>query len=429
LELPNGGRRGFANGVASQLAVVHGGGAFSESPMELAFTKEELEFRDEVRAFLDESVPVPLRRKLLEGRHIGKSDLVEWQRILNRKGWAVSHWPTEYGGTGWSAIKQYIFHEELQAFPAPLPLPFAVAMAGPAIFTFGTEKQKSRFLPRIANLDDWWCQGFSEPGAGSDLASLKTRATRVGGGYIINGQKVWTSLAHHADWMFCLCRTDPTATRKQSGISLFLIDMKSPGVTVRPIRTIDGGHEVNEIFLDDVEVPIDGLVGDENKGWDYAKFILGRERTNMARVGLSKERLRRVRYLASEMMEGGEPLIASKAFCTKLAAVEIELKALEITQMRVVASDGRYATEKPDPASSSLKIKGTEIQQRISELMLEAVGPLGAMYIADEDSVGNDHADWKTQIASNYFYYRKLSIYGGSNEIQRNVICKAVLGL
>ncbi|MGL5165650.1 MAG: pimeloyl-CoA dehydrogenase large subunit [Afipia sp.] len=395
--------------------------------MDLSFSKEELAFRDEVRTFFKESLPADIRKKLVEGRHTSKEDLVTWQRILNKKGWAVPHWPKEYGGTGWTPVQQYIFLEELQAAPAPSPLPFGVNMVGPVIYTFGNEAQKKHYLPRIANLDDWWCQGFSEPGAGSDLASLKTTAKRKGDVYVINGQKTWTTLAQYADWIFCLCRTDPEA-KKQSGISFILFDMKSRGVTVRPIQTIDGGAEVNEVFFDDVEVPVENLVGEENKGWDYAKFLLGNERTNIARVGMSKERIRRIRDLASKVESDGRPLIEDSRFREKLAATEIELKALELTQMRVVANEHKNGKGKPDPASSILKIKGSEIQQTITELLLEITGPFALPY-APEDDKSNEEASWATHVAPGYFNYRKVSIYGGSNEIQRNIITKAVLGL
>ena len=395
--------------------------------MDLSFSKEELAFRDEVRAFFKESLPADIRQKLVEGRHTSKEDMVTWQRILNKKGWAVPHWQKEYGGTGWSPVQQYIFLEELQSAPAPSPLPFGVNMVGPVIYTFGNEEQKKHYLPRIANLDDWWCQGFSEPGAGSDLASLKTTAKRKGDVYVINGQKTWTTLAQHADWIFCLCRTNPDA-KKQEGISFILFDMKSRGVTVRPIQTIDGGFEVNEVFFDDVEVPVENLVGQENKGWDYAKFLLGNERTNIARVGMSKERVRRIRDLASKVESDGKPLIQDSRFRDKLAAVEIELKALELTQMRVVANESKNGKGKPDPASSTLKIKGSEIQQTITELLLEITGPFALPY-ADEHDKSNEEASWATTVAPGYFNYRKVSIYGGSNEIQRNIITKAVLGL
>ncbi|MDF3809864.1 pimeloyl-CoA dehydrogenase large subunit, partial [Rhodopseudomonas sp. BAL398] len=312
--------------------------------------------------------------------------------------------------------------------PRPPPLAFGVSMGGPVIYTFGNEAQKSRFLPRIANVDDWWCQGFSEPGSGSDLASLKTKAEKKGDKYIINGQKTWTTLAQYADWIFCLCRTDPTA-KKQSGISFILVDMKTKGITVRPIVTIDGGQEVNEVFFDDVEVPVENLVGDENKGWDYAKFLLGNERTGIARVGVSKERIRRIKELASQVESGGQPIMQDRKFREKLAMIEIELKALELTQLRVVADEHKHGKGKPNPASSVLKIKGSEIQQATTELLMEVIGPFAAPYDAHGDDGSNETMDWTAQIAPSYFNNRKVSIYGGSNEIQRNIITKAVLGL
>ncbi|MCZ7660627.1 MAG: pimeloyl-CoA dehydrogenase large subunit [Xanthobacteraceae bacterium] len=400
--------------------------------MDLRFTDEENAFREEVRAFMRTACPEPTRRKMIEGRRLAKEDMVGWQRILNAKGWAVPHWPVEWGGTGWSAVKQYIFREEMQATPAPEPLPFGVNMVGPVIATFGNEAQKKRFLPRIANLDDWWCQGFSEPGAGSDLASLKTSAKRDGDHYVVNGQKTWTTLAQYADWIFCLVRTDPAA-KKQEGISFLLIDMKTPGITVRPIQTIDGGHEVNEVFLDEVRVPAENLVGQENKGWDYAKFLLGNERTGIARVGISKARVRRLKEIAALERIGDRALIEDERFAMKIAAVEVELKALEMTQLRVLA-DARTRQGKPDPRSSILKIKGSEIQQTISELLMEAVGPY-----ALPDQVPHDDTerwneppigpDWAGPQAPHYFNFRKVSIYGGSNEIQKNIIAKAILGL
>ncbi|MDB5565451.1 MAG: acyl-CoA dehydrogenase-like [Tardiphaga sp.] len=395
--------------------------------MDLSLSKDELAFRDEVRTFFKDNVPETMKQKLREGRHTSKQDLVDWTRILHKKGWAVAHWPKEHGGTGWTPVQQYIFNEELQLAPAQPPLPFGVNMVGPVIYTFGNDAQKAYYLPRIASMEDWWCQGFSEPGSGSDLASLKTTAKKKGDTYIVNGQKTWTTLAQHADWIFCLVRTDPTA-KKQSGISFLLIDMKSRGITVRPIVTIDGGREVNEVFFDDVEVPAANLVGEENKGWDYAKFLLGNERTNIARVGMSKERIRRIKELASSVQSGGKPIIEDQKFREKLAMVEIELKALELTQMRVVADESKHGKGKPNPASSILKIKGSDIQQATTELLMDVIGPFAAPFAADEPG-SNEISDWTTQIAPGYFNYRKVSIYGGSNEIQRNIIAKAVLGL
>jgi alkylation response protein AidB-like acyl-CoA dehydrogenase len=266
--------------------------------MDLRFTPEENAFREEVRAFLKEKMPEDIRKRMVDGESMDKDDLVRWTRILAEKGWAVPHWPVECGGTGWGPMQQYIFLEETQKWPAPQPLAFGVSMVGPVIYSFGSDAQKKKFLPRIVDLTDWWCQGFSEPGSGSDLASLRTRAVRKGDHYIVNGQKTWTTLAQFADWIFCLVRTDPDA-KKQEGISFLLIDMKTPGIEVRPIVTMDGGREINEVFLTDVKVPAENLVGEENKGWDYAKFLLGNERTNIARIGISKQRVARIRELAA----------------------------------------------------------------------------------------------------------------------------------
>jgi pimeloyl-CoA dehydrogenase large subunit len=400
--------------------------------MDLRFTAEENAFRAEVRAFIEAALPASIREKMIEGRGLSKQEMIDWQRTLNAKGWAVPHWPKEWGGTEWGPVKTYLFREEIQQTPAPEPLPFGVNMLGPVLIAFGSEKQKKHFLPRIANLDDWWCQGFSEPGAGSDLASLKTSAKRANGHYVVNGQKIWTTSAQHADWIFCLVRTDPAA-KKQEGISFLLMDMKTPGITVRPIQTIDGGHEVNEVFLDDVKVPAENLVGEENKGWNYAKFLLGNERTGIARIGASKARIRRLKELAALEQSGGKPLIADERFRAKIAAVEVELKALEMTELRVVADRNRHGN-KPNPASSVLKIKGSEIQQTITELLLEVVGPyaLPDQVPHDESERWNEPPigpEWAGPLAPQYFNYRKTSIYGGSNEIQKNIIAKAILGL
>ncbi|MBU2486793.1 MAG: pimeloyl-CoA dehydrogenase large subunit [Alphaproteobacteria bacterium] len=400
--------------------------------MDLRFTEDELAFRDEVRTFFREALPASIRENIVAGRHTSKEELVTWTRILHDKGWAVPHWPVEHGGTGWSPIKQYIYLEEMSQTPAPAPLAFGVNMVGPVIYTFGNEAQKSRFLPRIATLEDWWCQGFSEPGSGSDLASLKTRAVRDGDEYVVNGQKTWTTLAQYADWIFCLVRTDPDA-RKQSGISFLLIDMKTPGITVRPIQTIDGGVEVNEVFFDDVRVPVENLVGEENKGWNYAKFLLGNERVNIARVGVSKERIRRIKELAAQQRVGGERMIDQPEFREKVAAVEVRLKALEMTQLRVLAGEAKREKGTQDPASSILKIKGSEIQQATTELLMDVVGPYAMPYIPEDDIDGRNEPsigpDWASTIAPAYFNTRKVSIYGGSNEIQKNIIAKAILGL
>ena len=313
--------------------------------------------------------------------------------------------------------------EELQRAAVPLPLQFNCTMVGPVIARFGSEEQKRRFLPRAANLDDWWCQGFSEPDAGSDLASLKTTARRAGDRYIVNGQKTWTTYAQYADWIFCLVRTDPAA-KKQAGISFLLIDMRSPGVTVRPIITVDGRHEVNEVFFDDVAVPAENLVGEENRGWDYAKFLLANERTGIARIGLSKERVARVRRLAQATPAGEGTVWDSPTFRARLLMLEADLKALEITQMQVLARQSRDGGAAPDPASSILKIKGSQLQQDATELLMDIAGPNGLR----AEVAGVDDPTGATAMAA-YFNFRKVSIYGGSNEIQRNIIAKTILGL
>jgi pimeloyl-CoA dehydrogenase large subunit len=392
--------------------------------MELQYSAQEIAFRDEVRDFIRTNLPEHIRQGMLLGGYLIPDHVIAWQRILNKKGWAVSHWPIEWGGTGWSPIQQYIFTEELQRAPAPRPLAYSVYMLGPVLIAFGSEEQKRRFLPRIANLDDWWCQGFSEPDAGSDLASLKTSARRAGDHYIVNGQKTWTSYAQYADWIFCLVRTDPT-TKKQRGISFILIDMKSEGVKVRPIQTIDGGHEVNEVFFDNVKVPLENLVGEENKGWDYAKYLLSAERINLARVGVSKERLARVRELAARIPYKGRPLIENARFRAKLAALEVELKAIEITQLRVLSAKDSPSGA-ADPASSILKIKGSELQQATSELLMQVLGPRSLRsYAEEQDATSN----WTSTITANYFNWRKVSIFGGSNEIQKSIIARSILGL
>ena len=405
--------------------------------MDLRFTDDELAFRDEVRTFIRENVPQDVTEAMKQGREVTKYMLVRWTRILNGKGWSTPHWPEEYGGTGWDPVRQYIFQDEIQQAPAPQMLAFGHSMVGPVIAQFGNDAQKARYLPRIANIDDWWCQGFSEPGAGSDLASLKTRAVKEGDHYIVNGQKTWTTLGQHADWIFCLVRTDPDAPKRQMGISFLLIDMTTPGVEVRPIQTMDGGREVNEVFFTDVKVPVENLVGEENKGWDYAKFLLGNERVGIARIGASKERIRRLKEIARLEKAGETPVWENRRFREKVTAVEIELKALEMTQLRVVCADAKRGDKgKPDPASSILKIKGSELQQATTELLMEAIGPYALPYEASDEEgwpegkneppVGPDYA---APLAPGYFNYRKVSIYGGSNEIQKNIIAKAILGL
>jgi pimeloyl-CoA dehydrogenase large subunit len=398
--------------------------------MDLGFTQEECAFREEARRFFRSEIPERIRNKVAGGEHLLKEDIVTSQRILNARGWAVPTWPVEWGGQPWSPVQVYLYQDEMQQANVPPPIAFNVSMVGPVIAQFGNEEQRHRFLPRAANADDFWCQGFSEPGSGSDLASLRTRAERRGNTYIVNGQKIWTTLAQYADWIFCLVRTDPAA-KKQEGISFLLIDMKSPGITVRPIVTIDGGREVNEVFFDDVEVPSENLVGQENSGWDYAKFLLGNERTGIARVGVSKARVARIKQLAALERVGDAPLIEEPRFREKLAAIEVELKALEMTQLRVVSDERKREKGRQNPASSILKLKGSVIQQQLTELMMEVVGPYVMPYQPPEEGqneppIGPEYA---AAAGLTYFNYRKVSIYGGSNEIQRNIIAKAILGL
>ena len=398
--------------------------------MDLNFTPEEHAFREEARKFFRTAIPETIRAKVAEGEGLTRDDMITSQRILNDHGWAVVNWPVEWGGKDWSPVQVYLYQDEMQQANCPTPIAFNVSMVGPVIAQFGNQEQKERFLPKTASAEIFWCQGFSEPGSGSDLASLRTRAERKGDKYVVNGQKIWTTLAQYADWIFCLVRTD-TSVKQQEGISFLLIDMKSPGITVRPIITIDGGREVNEVFFDNVEVPAENLVGQENKGWDYAKFLLGNERTGIARVGMSKAKVARIKELAAMEQSGGRPLIEDPRFVEKLAAIEVELKALEMTQLRVVADERKMEKGKQNPASSILKLKGSVIQQQLTELVMEVVGPYMLPYQRDfdgrnEPSIG---ADYATEAAPMYFNYRKVSIYGGSNEIQRNIIAKAILGL
>ena len=398
--------------------------------MDLNFTDEELAFREEARRFFRTAIPESIRAKVAEGEGLTRDDMIASQRILNQHGWATPNWPVEWGGKAWTPVQVYLYQDEMQQANVPSPIPFNVSMVGPVIAQFASQEVKQRFLPMTANADIFWCQGFSEPGSGSDLASLRTRAERKGDKYVVNGQKTWTTLAQYADWIFCLVRTD-TAVKQQEGISFLLIDMKTPGITVRPIITIDGGREVNEVFFDNVEVPAENLVGQENKGWDYAKFLLGNERTGIARVGASKAKVARIKELAAIERSGDLPLIEDPKFREKLAAVEIELKALEMTQLRVVADERKQEKGRPNPASSILKLKGSVIQQQLTELVMEVVGPYAVPYQRDfegrnEPVIGPEYA---TEAAPMYFNYRKVSIYGGSNEIQRNIIAKAILGL
>jgi alkylation response protein AidB-like acyl-CoA dehydrogenase len=396
--------------------------------MDLTYTGDDLAFRDQVRAFLAAELPADLRHKVHNHLRLHKEDYVRWHRILARQGWVAPGWPREFGGPGWTPVQRHIFEEECARAGTPPILPFGVNMVAPVIMAFGSQAQKDYCLPRILSCEDWWCQGYSEPGAGSDLASLKTKAARDGDHYVVNGQKTWTTLAQHADMIFCLVRTDPTV-RKQEGISFLLIDMHAPGVTVRPIIMLDEDHEVNEVFFDNVRVPVSNLVGQENKGWTYAKYLLGHERTGIAAVGRSKRELARLKTLARREQKNGAPLLRDPLFAAKVAELEIELMALEMTVLRVLAD----ADKAPGPEASVLKVRGTEIQQRLSELMVEAAGPLAlpfdAAYLEGEREHSVIDDDFAAPLLPHYFNYRKTSIYGGSNEIQRNIISQMILGL
>jgi alkylation response protein AidB-like acyl-CoA dehydrogenase len=393
--------------------------------MDINFSAEDLAFRDEARSFIEQNYPPELRNKPLHT--FEKEDYLVWHRLLHKKGWVAPSWPTEYGGTGWDITKRYIWGEEVGRADTVRLLPFGLNMVAPVIYTFGSDEQKKYYLPRILSGEDWWCQGYSEPGSGSDLASLSTKAVRDGDDYIVNGHKIWTTLAQHADMMFCLVRTDPKAEKQQQGISFLLIDMNSPGITVRPIITVDGSHEVNEIFLENVRVPIKNRVGEENQGWTYAKFLLAHERSGIAGVSASKKGIERIKEIARGVRVNGGALLDEESFQRKIAETEMELTALEYTELRTLA--GERSGQGPGPESSILKIRGTEIQQRRTELVLEAVGS----YIHAPSGLAQHNIpgmpEFASSAATTYFNQRKTTIYGGSNEIQRNIIAKMVLGL
>ncbi|MCE0503925.1 MULTISPECIES: acyl-CoA dehydrogenase family protein [unclassified Roseivivax] len=398
--------------------------------MDLAYTDEQKAFRDEVRSFLAEKLPKRLSDKVAGGKRLTKADYEEWHAILNDKGWLGVTWPKEHGGTGWDAVERHIFEMETTAARAPRIVPFGINMLGPVLMKFGSEAQKAHYLPRILDGTDWWCQGYSEPGAGSDLASIKTTAERDGDHYIVNGQKTWTTLGQHADKIFCLVRTSKEG-KPQEGISFLLIDMETPGVEVRPIVLIDGEAEVNEVWFDNVRVPAENLVGEENKGWTYAKYLLTHERTNIAGVGFATAALEELKRIAGREMSGGLPLSQNALFAAKIAQVEIDLMAMATTNLRTVAAAA--AGQAPGAESSMLKIKGTVIRQEINALTRQAVGPYAMPFVSEAleegsnvEPVGPDYAMPATQ---SYFNNRKLSIYGGSNEVQRQIISKAILEL
>ena len=398
--------------------------------MDLKFTAEEEAFRGEVLAFLEEHLPQHLSSKVRNGKHLTRDDMAQWHAILNEKGWLANHWPKEYGGPGWSAVQKFIFENECAIAGAPRIVPFGVNMLGPVLIKYGSEAQKRYWLPRILNGSDWWCQGYSEPGAGSDLASLRTTAVRDGDHYVVNGQKTWTTLGHYANMIFCLVRT-ATDVRKQEGISFLLIDMNTPGIEVRPIITLDGEHEVNEVFFTDVRVPVENLVGEENRGWTYAKYLLTYERTNIAGVGFSVAALARLKRAAQKITRNGKPLAQDPQFAARIAKVEIDLENMKTTNLRVIAAVAGGGV--PGAESSMLKIRGTEIRQEIASLLRRAMGPYAAPFVEEalEDGyagepIGPDEA---ASAAAQYFNNRKLSIFGGSNEIQKNIISKMILGL
>jgi alkylation response protein AidB-like acyl-CoA dehydrogenase len=399
--------------------------------MNVDFSPEELVFQEEVRSFFRDEYPEDIRQIRESGAELPPEAQVRWQQLLYKKGWAGANWPVEYGGTGWTPVQKYIFATEEANADAPRVVPFGLSMVGPVIYTFGNDEQKKRFLPDILASKVWWCQGYSEPGAGSDLASLKTRADLAGDHFVLNGTKTWTTLGQYADWIFLLARTNTDVARRQEGISFILVDMKSPGVSIKPIVLLDGVPEVNEIHFENVEVPVENLVGEEGKGWTYGKVLLQHERTNIAGVARSRYRVRRLRAQAQNSVRGAEPLANDRNFMRRLAVVEVELKALEYTELRTLAAVA--SGKAPGPESSILKIKGTEIQQAIDMLYLQAAGYYSLPYVPQQYQPGFDaeHVGEgrETQSALRYFNNRKASIYGGSNEIQKNIVAKHVLGL
>ncbi|MCW5654738.1 acyl-CoA dehydrogenase family protein [Hydrogenophaga sp.] len=390
--------------------------------MDFRLTPEQQTFRAEVRAFIQERLPDDIRQRLRNGHPARKEDVVRFQRILHERGWAAPHWPKKFGGADLGQAERLILQEEIQRAPAPMPAIFNVVMLGPLLLRYGTEAQCTHFLPKLANADLWFCQGFSEPGSGSDLASLRTSARREGDEYVVNGQKIWTSSAHQADWMFCLVRTEQAA-RKQDGITFLLIDMKTPGLTVRPIVSIDHAHHLNEVFFDNVRVPVANLVGEEGKGWACAKFLLGNERTGIANVSYCRERLEHARHLARTITQAGRPLAEDPVLQAELAALDAQVRALEVTNWRMLLAPGTALAG--ESFASVLKLKGTEIQQALVALIARLAGPTG-LERRPGDGPGSEH--WAAPAAPRYFQSRAASIYGGSSEIQKDILAKAALG-
>jgi alkylation response protein AidB-like acyl-CoA dehydrogenase len=401
--------------------------------MHLELSDEELAFRGQVREFMRAKLPPGIRDKVLQGHEVNRDDMINWQRVLAAQGWGGVGWPKQFGGTGWTPMQMHIFDEESALAGGPRLNPFGLRMVAPVIMAFGSPAQQQRFLPKIMRAEEWWCQGYSEPGAGSDLASLKTRAVLDGDSYVVTGQKTWNTLGQYADWIFCLVRTDPQA-KQQQGITFLLINMKSPGVTIRPIKLLDGSLEVNDIWFDQVRVPIENRIGDENRGWTYAKFLLGHERTNIAGVGIAKRELSRLKRIASSERKHGKPLLDDPLFATRVAQIEVDLMALELTTLRTISME--KSKRAPGPEASVLKVRGTEIQQAISEVTMLAMGryalpwqreAMEAGYQVDPNAaIGPGYAGGA---AGRYLNLRKLSIFGGTNEIQKNIISKMMVGL
>ena len=398
--------------------------------MNFEYSEKEENFRKEVKDWLNETLPKSLSEKVRKYQRLTKEDYELFMNNLTAKGWLAWHWPKEYGGTGWNAIEKHIFEEEIIKASAPRIVPFGVNMLGPVLIEFGSDEQKNYYLPRILNNQDWWAQGYSEPGAGSDLASLKTTAVNKGDHYLVNGQKTWTTLGHHADKIFCLVKTDLNV-KPQLGISFLLIDMDTPGVEVKPIITLDGEHEVNEVWFTDVKVPKKNIVGKENEGWTYAKYLLTFERTGIAGVPYSKSALNHLKMISKKSLKNGKPLIEDPNFSSEIAELEIDLLAMEIFNLRTVsaASEGKA----PGMESSLLKIKGTLVRQKTTELLRKALGPQALPYLPEQFDEGWNEMpigpDYAGPIAKQYFNMRKISIYGGSNEIQKNIVAKASFGL
>lgn len=397
--------------------------------MNLTYSPDDLAFRGEVRRFIQENLPADIRDKVLGHKHLERDDHIRWQTLLHQKGWGAPGWSKDFDGTGWTSLQRLLFDVECAVAGAPKQMPFGLSMIGPVLMKFGSAAQQQRFLPRILSAQDWWCQGYSEPEAGSDLASLKTRAVKAGDYYVVSGQKTWTSYAQHANWMFCLVRTH-AEVRAQQGISLLLINMNSPGITVRPITTLEGAADVNEVWLDEVQVPAENLVGEENMGWTYAKYLLGHERTAIAGLGLCWRELAALKAMAKSEKAGGRPLFADVRVREKIARIEMEIMALEMLLLRIASeASGRG----PGPEASILKIRGSEIQQELAQLQLEMVGPnawpFDPAWLAGNFDEWLPVPEYAVAASSAYLEMRKPTIYGGTNEVQKEIVAKAILDM